>query len=159
MEEIIYFWNGFQRMRNEHLETSLESLAWSESADNPHWEKEDLDEKAILALLRGIVLGSMGKTSEAKKILEEEILCHDRAKFKGGLKDSWTAPCARYEMAVNIWREADRDGRPEVHLDMLELCKGYLLEVSAWESFDLDARIGLRVVTGKTTLRRYGVEC
>jgi hypothetical protein len=159
LEEIIYFWNGFKRMRNEHLEVSLESLAWSESEQNPYWEKEDLDEKAILALLRGIALGSMGKTDKAKAVLEDEILRHDRSMFKGALKDTWTAPCARYEMAVNLWREADRNERPEEHLDLLERAKAYLQEVSAWESFDLDARIGLRVVTGKTTLRRYGVEC
>ncbi|KAJ4353352.1 Mitochondrial outer membrane protein iml2 [Didymosphaeria variabile] len=140
LEEIIYFWNGYKRMRNCHIDTSLASLAWSESAENPHWAKESLDEKAMLALLRAACLRSKGETDGAKETLLKEIISHDRALFKGHNKDSWTAPCARYEMAANIWREADKDGRPEEHREMLEECKKYLLEVSGWESYDLDAR-------------------
>lgn len=140
LEEIIYFWNGYKRMRDDHLDASLANLAWSESADNPHWEKESLDEKAILALLRSACLRSKGETDKAKEALQREIIAHDRTLFKGHNKDSWTAPCARYEMAANVWREADKDGRPEQHPELLEECKKYLLEVSGWESYDLDAR-------------------
>lgn len=140
IEEMIYFWNGFKRMRDDHLDVSLENLAWSESTENPHWEKEGLDEKGIVALLRAATLRNKGETEKAKDILQSEIISHDKTLFKGHLKDSWTAPCARYEMAANIWREADVDARPEEHMDKLEQCKTWLLEVSAWESYDLDAR-------------------
>src|SRR5690242_7738366 len=51
IEEMIYFWNGYKRMRPEHLQVSLENLAWSESSANPYWAKEDLNEKAILSTL------------------------------------------------------------------------------------------------------------
>lgn len=140
IEEIIYFWNGYKRMRNDHIDTSLASLAWSESSENPHWSRESLDEKGILALLRAACLRSKGTITEAKEVLQREIISHDKTLFKGHNKDAWTAPCARYEMAANVWREADADGRPERHPEMLEECKRYLLEVSGWESYDLDAR-------------------
>ena len=140
LEEMIYFWNGYKRMRHDHIDTSLAKLAWSESAENPHWTKESLDEKGILALLRAACLRSKGETLEAKEMLRNGILGHDKAMFKGHNKDAWTPPCARYEMAANVWREADVDGRPEEHPAMLEECKKYLLEVSGWESYDLDAR-------------------
>lgn len=140
IEEIIYFWNGYKRMRDDHLDTSLASLAWSESTENSYWAKESLDEKGILALLRAACLRSKGATAEAKEVLQKEIIGHDKTLFKGHNKDAWTAPCARYEMAANVWREADIDGRPEKHAEMLEECKRYLLEVSGWESYDLDAR-------------------
>jgi hypothetical protein len=140
LEEMIYFWNGTKRMQVRHLETSLENLAWSESAANPHWEKETLDEKAILHILRASALRNMNRTTEAKAILEKEIIPVDKMLFKGGLKDNWTAPCARYEMAANLWREADVDGRPGQHMDTLNKCRDWLQEVTAWDGFDLDAR-------------------
>ncbi|KAF2002768.1 hypothetical protein P154DRAFT_520537 [Amniculicola lignicola CBS 123094] len=161
IEEMIYFWNGYKRMRNEHLDVSLANLAWSESPANPHWSKEGLDEKGILALLRAATLRNKGETEKAKTVLQEEIICNDKLEYKGGLKDNWTAPCARYEMAACVYREADTSsgGRPDGEKEMLEECKTWLEEVSRWEGFDLDARIGMKVTTGKNTLRRYGVEC
>ena len=140
LEEMIYFWNGYKRMRDDHLQVSLENLAWSESPANPHWDKEDLDEKSILVLLRAATLRNMNRTSEAKAMLEKDILSVDRALFKGHLKDNWTAPCARYEMGANLWREADADGRPETKITMLDECRDWLDEVTKWEAFDLDAR-------------------
>lgn len=140
IEEMIYFWNGYKRMRNEHLQVSLDNLAWSESSSNPHWEKEGLDEKSILVVLRAATLRNMDRTAEAKKMLEEDIMSHDRTLFKGHLKDNWTAPCARYEMAANLWREADADGQPELHPGVLDECRDWLDEVTKWDGFDLDAR-------------------
>ncbi|PVH95927.1 hypothetical protein DM02DRAFT_617548 [Periconia macrospinosa] len=159
IEEMIYFWNGYKRMRNEHLDQSLANLAWSESASNPHWAKESLDEKAILAVLRAAVIRSKGDSQTAKDILQKEIISVDRQLFKGHNLDSWTAPIARYEMAACIWKEADANGTPEQHPEMLEECKKWLVEVSGWESYDLDARIGMKVTAAKGTLRRYGVDC
>jgi hypothetical protein len=140
IEEMIYFWSGQRRMRNDHLQKSLDNLAWSESNENPYWAKEDLDEKGVLALLRASVLRSMGDTVQAKQILQSEIIGHDKTLFKGPLKDAWTAPCARYELAANLWKEAEKDKRPGEHKDLLEECKKWLVEVAAWESYDLDAR-------------------
>jgi len=144
LEEMIYFWNGYKRMRPDHLEITLERLAWSEGNENLYWEKEGLDEKAILALLRAATLRNLGKMEEAKSMLQKEVLTHDKTSFKGHLRDSWTAPCARYEMAANIWREMEqKDGlaeRPEVHAEELKECSKWLEEVARWESYDLDAR-------------------
>jgi len=159
LEEMIYFWNGGKRMRTDHLETSLENLAWSESAANPHWEKETLDERAILAILRASTYRNMGRTAEAKAILEKDVIPHDKLLFTGNFKDNWTAPCARYEMAANLWREADADGQPGQHMDVLNKCRDWLQEVTTWGGFDLDARIGMKITTGKDTLRKHGVQC
>jgi tetratricopeptide (TPR) repeat protein len=140
LEEMIYFWNGAKRSRPDHLAIALENLAWSESAANPHWDKEGIDEKSILALLRASIYRNLDRTSEAKAILEKDILPIDKALFTGNLKDNWTAPCARYEMAANLWREADVDSKPDQHMDMLNKCRDWLQEVTQWGGFDLDAR-------------------
>lgn len=169
IEELIYFWNGYKRMSPAHLEQSLTNLAWSESAPNAkYWEREDgVDEKAILAVLRATTLRSLGRTEEAKDLLMREVISVDRAVFRGGVKDSWTAPCARYEMAACLWAEvapqlddvdagegAAATGETKAKL---EECGKWLVEVSAWEAYDLDARIGLKVTTAKGTMQRYGV--
>ena len=104
-EEMIFFWNGHNRMSEAHLQESLKRLEWSESSENKTWYREDLDEKAILALLRGSILRSLGRHNESKRTLQEEILCHDWSLFKGHLKDDWTCPTAHYEMASNLWME------------------------------------------------------
>lgn len=152
IEEMIYFWNGYKRMRNDHLAVSLANLAWSESSANPHWDKEGIDEKAILHVLRAATLRNMGQPAEAKALLEKEVLPVDRTLLTGGLKDNWTAPCARYEMAANIWRVADAEGHPEEHVEVLGQCRDWLDEVTKWGSYDLDARIGIRITTAKETL-------
>lgn len=140
IEEMIYFWNGYKRMRPDHLDVSLANLAWSEGPENPHWAKEGLDEHAILAVLRAAALRNRGDTAAAQAILMQEIIGHEKALFKGVNRDSWTAPCARYEMAANLWREADAEGRPEEHAEKLERCKSWLVEVAGWDGYDLDAR-------------------
>ncbi|KAL7772022.1 hypothetical protein CFE70_001975 [Pyrenophora teres f. teres 0-1] len=148
LEEMIYFWNGYKRMRDDHLQVSLANLAWSESAANPHWEKEGPDEKCILNVLRAATLRNMDQTAKAKAILEQEVLPVDRALLTGNFRDNWSAPCARYEMAANVWREADVDGRPEDHPELLVQCKNWLEEVTKWGGFDLDAR-NVSIIVGE----------
>jgi hypothetical protein len=105
IEEMIYLWNGYSRMKPEELDESLKNLAWSESSENKTWHRESVDEHAILALLRAAVLRSLRRHDEAKELLQSQVLRHDRATFKGHLKDDWTCPTAHYEMAANLWME------------------------------------------------------
>ncbi|KAL1653506.1 Mitochondrial outer membrane protein iml2 [Didymella pomorum] len=140
IEEMIYFWNGYKRMRPEHLAHSLENLAWSESAANPHWAKEDLNEKAILSTLRAVCLRTLGQTAEAEKLLQKEVIAHDATAFAGALKDDWMPPVARYEMAACKWQEASVDGNPQGHPDLLNQCKTWLEASGSWGGYVLDAR-------------------
>lgn len=155
VEEMIWMWAGYKKMRPEHLEESLKRLAWNEDTTaNPTWTKETLDEHAILALLRATVIGRLGRTDEAKEILKREILSHEWVEFKGGLKDNWTLPVAHYEMVVNLWTECGQErGTPE----QLQECSDWLEKVAKWESYDLDARVGLKVTTARETLKKCGV--
>ncbi|EDN06872.1 conserved hypothetical protein [Histoplasma mississippiense (nom. inval.)] len=105
LEEMIYLWNGHSRMNEEELQNSLRCLAWSESEQNKHWDRENEDEFAILALLRASIFRFLGRHEESKKLLRSKILVHDPATFKGHLKDDWTCPTAHYEMAANLWME------------------------------------------------------
>ncbi|OAX82964.1 hypothetical protein ACJ72_02682 [Emergomyces africanus] len=193
-EEMIYFWNGHSRMNDEQLEASLKCLEWSESKHNKHWHRESTDELAILALLRASILRSLGRHDESKKLLQSQILVHDRATFKGHLKDDWTCPTAHYEMAANLWMErfsyrplcatsadvytksspsppeslsAAAPKRTSVRTSprsnesteahdkrKVHECKEWIDKVAKWETYELDARVGLKVTVAEESLRK-----
>ena len=194
-EEMIFFWNGYKRMTDAQLEQSLRNLAWSEDLEqNPHWKKDELDERAILAVLRASIYRNLRKHEEAKSLLEKEVLCHDKTLFKGHNKDDWTAPTAHYEMGVNLWMQRTqyiRDhgagipdpsnkrpgltqpspvdltpGQARSAEDLVDLnikqdaklvseCREWIDKASKWESYNLDARIGLKVTTAGDALRKW----
>ncbi|KAI9698956.1 MAG: Mitochondrial outer membrane protein iml2 [Candelina mexicana] len=153
IEEMIYFWNGYKRMRMEHLDKSLACLSWSSSSENPNWDRESLDEQAIQSVLRAAVLRNMRMYPQARQLLSMNVINHDRLAFKGHLKDDWTCPTAHYEMAANFWME--RDGGKD-DADRIRSCGEWLDKVAKWESYELDARIGLKVTTAQDTLKKYG---
>ena len=155
LEEMIFLWNGTKRMPESTLKASLVALAWSEDpACNPHWHREGLDEPAILSLLRAGVYRNLGRHEEAKQLLHTKIIAHDRASFKGHLKDDWTCPAAHYEMAANLWME--RDGR-EADLAKVKEAEEWIEKAAKWEGYDLDTRIGLKVKTGLNTIKDWRI--
>jgi Protein of unknown function (DUF3808) len=194
-EEMVFFWNGYKRMTATQLEHSLSNLAWSENLEqNPHWKKEELDERAILAVLRASIYRNLRKHDEATTLLEKEVLRHDKTMFKGHNKDDWTAPTAHYEMAVNLWMqrsqyileygagipdpstarvllpqlssEESAPGQAGSAKELLEFdiekdaklvseCREWIEKASKWESYELDARMGLKVTTATDALRKW----
>jgi hypothetical protein len=136
IEEMIYFWNGFKRMGPEDLEVSLEKLAWSTSSTKIPWQDDSADEHAVHALLQAAVLRNLGRTTEAKTLLEKEVLSRDRLELKGGVKDNWACPVAHYEMGVNYWVEYGLSGQEK---DLVE-SQAWLDKAATWEAYDMDTR-------------------
>jgi hypothetical protein len=136
IEEMIYFWNGFKKMPSDRLEESLEKLTWSESTGKIPWTEDTVDEHAIQAVLKATILRNLGRTEEARDIMEKKILSKDKSMFKGGLKDNWTCPVAHYEMGVNYWFDYHKSSKQSD----LSSCIEWLDKAAAWESYDLDAR-------------------
>ncbi|KAF2765048.1 hypothetical protein EJ03DRAFT_331320 [Teratosphaeria nubilosa] len=151
--EMAYFWSGFKRMNEHQLKVCLERLAWSTS--QPMWAKEPGDERALLGLLQGTCLRFLGQVPQAKTLLSEQALSHDLAQLKtNDHPDTWPLPCAHYEMAVCFWEEAGHENGAQA---MLQKCSEELAKVERWESFDLEARIGLKVATARETLMKCGI--
>ena len=173
LEEMAYLWNGYRKMDAAQLEVSLANLSWSES--NPHWRKEGVDERAILALLKSAVLRNQRKHNEAKQILRTEILCHEPAVFIGPNQDNWTAPTAHYEMAVNHWMERNEYKKQygasledpksanqtvtsaDVTSDaeLVAECKNWVEKARAWGKYELDARIGMKITTAGDAIKKW----
>lgn len=153
LEEMIYMWSGFKRMRQEHLETSLERLAWSES--QPSYSSEPADEKAILHLLKATCYRNMNRIPDAQAELAEKVFVHDNAAIRACYHaDNWSLPIAHYEKAVCIWQAA---GGQDGDRGELKACSDELAKVENWGSFELDARFGLKLTTARQTLTACGV--
>lgn len=164
-QEMIYLWNGSKRMPVKFLEKALENSAWERcTAPPPAVEtfQSTLDEKTIGSLCRAALLRSLGRTEEARALLEQDILIQDRAAFKGPLKDDYIPAAAQYETAAIAWQEASE---PALHLSnpseaeieafrrkRVEECEAALKRLVQWESYLLDARIGMKVQTGLDTV-------
>jgi hypothetical protein len=179
IEEMIYFWNGHDRMTTEELEESLRNLAWSESDASETRDKEGVDDRAGLFVLRAAILRALRRHAEAKEILQKEVLPLDRALFKGHLRDDWVLPVAHFEMATNLWMERpsyrathSRDdfalkttisrvsNGSELEAETVERqkvrdCAEHVEAVAKWESFELDTRIGLKVTAAREAVRKW----
>lgn len=77
LEEIIYLWNGYKRMRPENLEASLRNLEW-DNATHPEKFKADMDEIGLESLMHGTVLRYLGKYTEARQMLTDNLISRDR---------------------------------------------------------------------------------
>ncbi|KAA8652109.1 hypothetical protein EYZ11_009482 [Aspergillus tanneri] len=172
IEEMIFFWNGHSRMTTDHLEESLRKLAWSESDANKNWTREGAEEKALLQLLRAAVWRSMRKHNEAKELIQTSVLSQEKSVFTGHLKDNWVLPAALFEMAANLWMErpgyivhgkesrefvetARDESSASVERKKVRECKEYLDKASRWESYELDARIGLKVTAAMEAVHKW----
>ncbi|EHA17888.1 hypothetical protein ASPNIDRAFT_177222 [Aspergillus niger ATCC 1015] len=172
IEEMIFFWNGHSRMTQEQLEESMTKLAWSESEANKTWSREGPEEKAILQLLRAAVLRAMRRHDEAKEMIRTSIFSQDKSQFTGHLKDDWIYPVAHFEMAANLWMErptysaihggpASSSEKPSTDSDMqlerrqVRECKEHLEKAAKWESYELDARVGLKVTAALEAVEKW----
>lgn len=154
IEEMIFLWNGYKRMDVTQLQDSMAALAWSENPKlNPTWSRESHDEHAILSLLRGGTLRNLGQWDGATDALQNGVLSIDKAELKGGFKDDWTAPAAHYEMGVICWMRKSDQRSEEAY--WVKQCEGWIDKAARWESYELDARIGLKIATAQDTLKKW----
>ncbi|KAL7816569.1 hypothetical protein V8C44DRAFT_292991 [Trichoderma aethiopicum] len=159
--EMCYVWNGQKRMGPEQLAKGLDYLKWERctaSKDVVAKIQEEKDEMGVWAVSRAALLRGAGKLDEARTLLQDKILAHDKSVFKGTMKDDYVMPAAIYEMGAIAWTECcspPEGGKDEIleyrRKKMLE-CEEHINKVKVWEAYVLDARIGLRATSGLETL-------
>lgn len=79
--EICYMWNGQKRMSDKLFELAISHLDWGRctaDADVVSKLKLEKDDVAVWAIGMAAVLQGQGKMDEAVKMLEDNVLVHDR---------------------------------------------------------------------------------
>lgn len=88
--EMCYIWNGIKRMGPIELEKAIKNLSWDrctakkEALDKI---KAEVDEIGEWALTESALLRRNGKFAEARQVLEDHILKHDRCVLLGDYPD------------------------------------------------------------------------
>ncbi|KAK8000965.1 Breast cancer protein [Apiospora marii] len=181
-QEMVFLWNGTKKMAKAELDLSEQMLSW-DRLTAPEGAKAKImaecDEQVIKDVCLAAIRRCGGELDEAERLLTGALEI-DRNLFKGPLKDDWAQPAAAYEMAAVTWWRVQRkksgvsvvigdekvdtqsttsNGEPLSDTEWLKqqtaLCEEWLEKVTNWGAFTLDARIGMRVQTGKDTLKWY----
>ncbi|KAM5342072.1 hypothetical protein ACJ41O_015103 [Fusarium nematophilum] len=159
--EMNYLWNMVKRMGPKELETGMSNLAWGRCTAKKEVVdkmKGEVDEMGSWALIQAALLRRGGRFSEAREMLEEHVLKHDRSLFKGPTKDDYVLAAGAYEKGAIAWGEccSPPDGTEEevakYRRERYDECLKQMDAAKVWEAFVLDARIGMRVQSGLETL-------
>ena len=173
IEESVFLWNGYKKMNEGELRKSLQNLDRAEQSST--WEKRGVDEKAVSALLRATILRNLREHKEAQAILEKVVFPHDKAAFAGQNMETWAAPAAYYEHAVNSWQQRNeyilRFGKTlagpsansmiassgDIKIDRHHVAEARKMVEKAknWGSYELDARIGMKVTAALGAIVRW----
>lgn len=114
IHELIYFWNGYNRMNQEQLEISMKVLSYSGkpnteySANIANKVPESEDEAMIRYFFQSIILRLMGKVTEGlnlldTKVLSEIIISQNPFKFNKVTYSPYLGPTALYEKTMFVW--------------------------------------------------------
>ncbi|CDR47258.1 CYFA0S30e00936g1_1 [Cyberlindnera fabianii] len=116
--ELMYFWNGYNRMYEDNLVTSQKLLSYSIS------EKavcaETANQTMVRQFLTALTLRRLGQAEEGIKILDEELIPKiitfqpgnkkEPYKYKHLTEDPWLYPTVFYERALFEWKVNGVDG-------------------------------------------------
>jgi len=116
------------------------------------------DERAVLTLLKAATMARIGgeRETEAKALLSD-LKARQSSEFKGVGKENWILPVANYEWALLHWVAGGGARGVGSRDEDLKICAEYVDKVARWESYDLDARVGMKVRTAQDTLKKCGI--
>ena len=173
IEESVFLWNGYKKMNEAQLKKSLQNLEMAEQSSS--WARQALDEKTINALLRATILRNLRQHKEAQTILEETVFIHDKTAFAGQNMDTWAAPAAYYEHAVNSWQQRSeyilrfgttiagptansmKPTTNDIDHDraLVADARKHVEKAKNWGSYELDARIGMKVTAALGAIAKW----
>lgn len=121
IHELVYFWNGYNRMTNEHFQIALKMLGYSGAPNaelsantNKHSFaviQETEDEAMIRYFLQSVCLRQLGQMKEGKRILQQYVLSKivisdsPQFKFHKMTYSPYLYPTAFYENTMFTWVE------------------------------------------------------
>jgi len=172
IHEVMYFWNGFNRMPKQNLEASLKSLAYSGNpgtafaAENPAPLEETESDAVTRYLLQSLALRSMGRIQEGVELLETKVMNNvwtpltQKGLSKNGLplkvqyhkhlSEPWSGPSAIYERGIFEW---------QLHgIAKAGATRDYLELAANWdEDYELSTRVAMKIKSAKDRLDSYNL--
>ncbi|CCH43926.1 Mitochondrial outer membrane protein [Wickerhamomyces ciferrii] len=146
VHELAYFWNGYNRMPEDHLLLAQQLLDYSVSE---HAKIPEVENQSMLRnLLQSITLRRLGGIEEGVQLLDEKVLLNiieldesnprEPYRFIRHAEDPWLYPTALYEKALFLWKEYGTDG--------LEEAKEWLKRAQAYsDDYELSTRVGMKI--------------
>lgn len=148
IHELIYFWNGYNRMPTKHLRMTSKLLDYtiSKHAKIP----ETTEEGMIRNLLQSLIQRRLGKISEGNAILDEKVLTYIiQTHSQGGGEtgsyqfvklsaNPWMYTTALYEKSLFIWKDEGLDGLDDAK-EWLRRAMNYA------DDYELSTRVGMKI--------------
>ncbi|KAH3662311.1 hypothetical protein OGAPHI_005562, partial [Ogataea philodendri] len=173
IHELVYFWNGYNRMTEEHLKLSIKLLGYSADTiqdpeldlENPETNKpyskinESTEEAMIRYTLQAIALRRLGEIKKGVEVLNKLVMTHitetgvvdvDQKLLKL-TENPWLYPTALYEKALFCWKVQGVDG--------LEESKNWLKKSQAYggDDYELSTRVSMKTKTALDRLEDYRI--
>lgn len=144
IHELVYFWNGYNRMPQDHLKISLSLLNYSNSKQAlvPEVQSQSM----IRNLLESITYRRLGEFTKGCKLIDDNVLKYIISfentgklpyRFIKHTEDPWLYPVAMYERALFTWKQQGLEG--------LEEAKEWLKRANAYaDDYELSTRVSMK---------------
>lgn len=141
IHEIMYVYNGYNRMTNDGLILSKRLLT---EFKNDATALNDLNQELVRCLLLSITLRRLNEIEEGCKLLDEKVLPKIFTLQNGNVKyikkseDPWAYPAALYERALFSWKQNGTKALPEI--------RKWLIRAQNYANdYELSTRISMKI--------------
>lgn len=176
LHELIYFWNGYNRMTAPELELTLTLLGYlgapglkhSMNSDSKKYQEfpESTDEAMIRYFLQSVTLRLQGRVQEGLDLLENKVLSHyvhqdsphAPLRFTKMSYSPYLYPTALYEKTMFVWLQKTALPDFEAHLAVQEslVWIRHAETVSDIGDYELSNRTSLRIKAAGDRLEQLG---
>lgn len=172
--ELIYFWNGYNRMQPRELEQTLKLLGYSGDVNSELSANDDktnyaqipetTDEAMIRYFLQGLALRSMGKVKEGLALIDNHVISEyvisdqPQFKFTKMVYSPYLYPTALYEKTMFIWIIRTKLSSKVDIVHSVHECKSWLkkAETVGDGDYELSNRTGMRIKAAGDRLDQLG---
>lgn len=176
IHELMYFWNGYNRMGPQQLKLALEILGYSGSKgseysannDEINYSKidETEDELMIRCFLQSICLRSLGKISEGLNLLDTQVISKfvvldSPFKFNRMNYSPYLCPTVMYEKTMFVWLLKSSKPNFDGYQASID-AKGWLKKASALSDlgdYELSNRTNMRIKAASEKLDQITEMC
>ena len=164
IHELIYFWNGYNRMSSHDLEIALKLLGYSGAANSEYSAntngnlyaliEETEDEAMIRYFLQGITLRQLGSINNGLGLLDNHVISKyviseplHQFRFTKMTYSPYIYPTALYEKTMFVWLLRTKNtAKLDVHQAVQE-SKSWLkrAEIVGEGDYELSNRTGMRI--------------